>query len=558
MAQRKIILLLSGEIASGKTTLADKLKEAFNFHVFKTRNAIKDLGRKELKGAEPERTFLQQFGTSLDKKDEGKWVLNYFQNQLNFSFDATPLNVIDAIRIKEQIEHFRKAYSFSVVHIHLTASAKVLQKRFMERPEVNHLSREQAREKYHEAKRDPTEHRVNLLAKDADLTIDTERCSKEDVFYRAASFLRLLAPTNNNLVDVIVGGQFGSEGKGQIAAHIAPDYDCLVRVGGPNAGHTVYEEVSEEPTKHVFHLLPSGSHRNRNAKILLGPGAVINEDTLLSEIRKYNIVDEFKDEFNNSRLVIDENAIIISQQDIDAEQKIAEKISSTGQGVGAATANNLFNARLNASDKHKAKHSKKLKPFIGSTFNVLEGMYRNNKRILLEGTQGTGLSLHHGLYPHVTSRDTTVAGCLSEAGISPKRVNRIIMVTRTYPIRVGGKSGDFLSHELDMHIIAKRSGKDGNDLIKKEKTTTTGKNRRIAEFSWSLFRKACELNSPSDIALTFTDYISIANENARRYDQLSEETQQFIQELETCSGVKVSLIATGFDYRAVLDRRNWK
>lgn len=556
MAQRKIILLLSGEIASGKTTLAGELKKAFDFHSFKTRNALIDLGNKALKGAEPSRTFLQQFGTSLDKKDEGKWVLDYFQNDLNFSFDKTPQYVVDAIRIKSQIDHFRKAYSFSVVHIHLTASAKVLQKRFMERPEVSELSREQAREKYHEAKADPTEHRVHLLAKDADLTIDTERCSIEDVFYRAAGFLRLLAPTNNNLVDVIVGGQFGSEGKGQVAAHIAPDYDCLVRVGGPNAGHTVYEEVFGGPTKHVFHLLPSGSHRNQKAKILLGPGTVINEDTLLGEIKKYNIVDELNK--NNSRLIIDPNAIIISQADIDAEQKIAEKISSTGQGVGAATAYNLFNGRLNASDKHKAKHSKKLKPYLGSTFDVLEGMYRNNKRILLEGTQGTGLSLHHGLYPHVTSRDTTVAGCLSEAGISPKRVNRIIMVTRTYPIRVGGKSGDFLSHELDMHIIAKRSGKDANDLIKKEKTTTTGKNRRIAEFSWSLFRKACELNSPTDIALTFTDYISKENEDARRYDQLSKETQQFIQELETCSGVKVSLIATGFDYRAVLDRRNWK
>ena len=155
------------------------------------------------------------------------------------------------------------------------------------------------------------------------------------------------------------------------------------------------------------------------------------------------------------------------------------------------------------------------------------------------------------------SRDTSVSGCLSEAGISPKRVRKIIMVTRTYPIRVGGSSGPFLSTELTMQTIAERSGKNAEDLVKKEITTTTKKNRRIAEFSWSLFRKACELNSPTDIALTFTDYISTANEKARRYEKLTDETRRFIDEIERCSGVKVSLIGTTFDYRAVIDRRNW-
>ena len=131
------------------------------------------------------------------------------------------------------------------------------------------------------------------------------------------------------------------------------------------------------------------------------------------------------------------------------------------------------------------------------------------------------------------------------------------MVARTYPIRVGGNSGEFLSIEINMDIIAARSGKDAAELKKMEKTTTTGKDRRIAEFSWKLFRKACELNSPTDIAVTFVDYHSIQNEKARRYDQLTSETRQFIEELERCSGVKVSLISTCFDYRAIIDRRNW-
>lgn len=547
MGERKIILLLSGEIGSGKSTLSQNLEERFEFNVLRTRAAIKELGKRHLKGAIPDRTFLQEFGAALDEKESGKWVLNFFQDEFKLSLQNDRLFIIDSVRIAKQIEHFRKAYSFIVYHIHFIASPKLLKSRYMQRDEIKNLSKKDAEVKYEKAKSDSTEQQVNSLADDADLTIDTELSTAEDVLIRVASFLKLLAPTKNRLVDVLVGGQFGSEGKGQVAAHIAPEYDCLVRIGGPNAGHTVYEE----PTKHVFHLLPSGCHRNPRAKLLLGPGTVINVDKLLEEIQKYKVVDEF-----SKRLIIDENAIVISQADIDEEQKVKDIISSTGQGVGAATAVNIM-ARLWKSDSHKAKNNDKLKPFIGSTFEELENLYRENKKVLLEGTQGTGLSIHHGLYPHVTSRDTTVSGCLSEAGISPKRVNRIIMVARTYPIRVGGTSGDFLSNEINMETIADRSGLKVEVLKQREKTTTTGKPRRIAEFSWTLFRKACELNSPTDIALTFVDYFSKENEKARRYDQLTPETRQFIEELERCSGVKVSLISTCFDYRAIIDRRNW-
>lgn len=105
--------------------------------------------------------------------------------------------------------------------------------------------------------------------------------------------------------------------------------------------------------------------------------------------------------------------------------------------------------------------------------------------------------------------------------------------------------------------IAERSGITIEELLKSEKTTTTKKQRRVAEFSFGAFRKACELNSPTDIALTFSDYIDIKNRDARRYDQLTSNTTKFIEEIERCSGVPVSLITTHFGFRAVLDRRNW-
>ena len=500
----------------------------------------------KLNGNAPKRESLQRLGEQLDQEGGGRWVLDYFQHLFQADFDQFNFYLVDSVRILKQVQHLREAYSYNVYHVHLQASPDSLEQRFFKRGEIKDLSQKSQKEKYEGYKADATEQQVNSLSDEADLVINTDKCNEQDVFVRVASFLRLLPPTHNELVDVIVGGQFGSEGKGQIAAHISPEYDCLMRVGGPNAGHTVFEK----PFNHVFHLLPSGTYRAPNTKLLIGPGAVLNIDKILDEIRAFGI--------EKDRLVIDENAVIISNEDIETETKVKEIISSTAQGVGAATAKNII-SRLYGDDKHKAKHFvKELRPYLGSTADELERLYQLGKKILLEGTQGTGLSLYHGLYPHVTSRDTTVSGCLSEAGISPKRVRKIIMVTRTYPIRVGGESGPFNSQEIDMQTVAERSGKDAAELTRKEITTTTKKNRRIAEFSWSLFRKACELNSPTDIALTFTDYISSENERARSYGSLTDATRHFIEEIERCSGVKVSLIGTTFDYRSVIDRRNWK
>lgn len=546
MGDRKVIVVLTGEIATGKSTLAQKLVQVFGFKHCKTKEGLAFLAEKKLDGKTPDRDFLQKHGEYLDTTEEGKWVLEYFQHLFHKDFEKSNLYIIDSARILKQIQHVREAYSYFVFHIHLEASKSSLEERFYARGEIKELPANEQKEKYQRYKSDPTEQQVNTLKDEADLVIDTDMCNAEDVFIRVASFFNLLPSTSNELVDVIVGGQFGSEGKGQIAAHISPEYDCLMRVGGPNAGHTVFQK----PHNHVFHLLPSGTYRSPNSKLLIGPGAVLNLEKLLEEIRTFSI--------EKGRLVIDRNAVIISQKDIDAEQKVKEKISSTGQGVGFATATNII-ARLYGDDAHKAKHfEKELRSFLGWTGEELERLYSQGKKILLEGTQGTGLSLHHGLYPHVTSRDTTASGCLSEAGISPRRLRKIVMVTRRYPIRVGGESGPFLSNEITMEIVAERSGKKADDLLRKEITTTTKKKRRIAEFSWPLFRKACELNSPTDVALTFTDYISIANERARRYENLTDDTRRFIDEIERCAGVPVSLIGTTFDYRAVIDRRNWK
>ncbi len=168
------------------------------------------------------------------------------------------------------------------------------------------------------------------------------------------------------------------------------------------------------------------------------------------------------------------------------------------------------------------------------------------QRILLEGTQGTGLSLHHGDYPHVTTRDTSVSGCLADAGIAPSNVRKIIMVCRTYPIRVGGPSGP-MAHEVDMPEIHRRSGIPLEELEKNERPTTTNRPRRIAEFDWVQFRDSVQLNGPTDIALTFVDYFDVGNRRVFRFEQLSQETISFVEEIERISGRPVSLLSTNFN-----------
>jgi adenylosuccinate synthase len=352
--------------------------------------------------------------------------------------------------------------------------------------------------------------------------IDTQRNSPPDVLVRAAGRLGLYGRSVDRLVDVLIGGEYGSEGKGHVASYLAPEYGYLVRVGGPNAGHKVFEV----PVPYTFHQLPSGT-RCSEAKLILGPGAVLSVKQVMQEIADCEI--------GTDRLFIDPQSLIIEDADVAAEARLVAQIGSTGQAL-------------------------ELAPFIRPTLDVLEDAFSRGERVLLEGTQGTGLSLHHGLYPHVTSRETSGSGCLAEAGIAPTRVRRTIMVMRTYPIRVqspAGATSGHMENELDWETISERSGVPIEELTVTELTSTTKKKRRVAEFDWTLLRKAASLNGPTDIALTFADYITIKNRDARRFEQLSLETLRFVEEVERVAGAPVSLITTKFDYRSIIDRRAW-
>ncbi|WP_246810129.1 adenylosuccinate synthetase [Methyloligella sp. GL2] len=504
----------------------------------------KELILKKAPKTKPARRALQLAGQRLDNADGGAWVGEALQRVVDISSKGqTPkgLYVVDSVRIPGQIAAIRKAYGAEVHHIHLTATPKELRRRYgcRQREEDETVG-------YDALKRNRTEREIEKLADIADVVVATDKCSEEAVLVRATALLNLYPRSNDALVDVLIGGQYGSEGKGNIVGHIAPEYDLLIRVGGPNAGHQVYAE----PDPEKYYHLPSGTRRAPNAQLLLGPGAVIFPPKLLEEIAAHKI--------STDRLTIDAQAMIITDDDQKEEEKRFKSISSTAQGVGIASARKMTGRSAYKEKKAQflAKDCPDLKPYIGNARKVIADAIVEGKRILLEGTQGTSLSLHHGQYPHVTTRDTTVSGCLADAGIAPSNVRKVIMVCRTYPIRVGGPSGE-MAYELTMEDIHKRSGIPLDQLKRTETTTTTNRERRIAEFDWVQFKDSVQLNGPTDIALTFVDYFDFKNREAYRFEQLTPETISFVEEIERVSGRPVSLLSTDFNWRNIIDRRAW-
>ncbi len=336
----------------------------------------------------------------------------------------------------------------------------------------------------------------------------------------------------NKNVDVLVDSATGSSGKGGICAKIAGDYTCLVRCGGANAGHSV---ITPDGRKVVFHMLPSASLHNLTADIVLGPAAIIHPQHFLEEIGKTGV--------NPGRISIDPQAIIVTEADIEFEKKHWALLGSTCQGVGAATINKLM--RTAHKEPLLAKDCPALAQFIKPALEVYA--LHENGMTLCEGTQGSLLSLHHGFYPYVTTRDTCASGQLSDAGLPPTRVRKVFMVTRSMPIRVknpgmedigqdGGYSGP-MAQETTWEEVSKRSGIPLETLLKNELTSTTKRLRRVGEFSDAEFVKACELNGPTDICLTFGDYI------APRGDK---KIADFVEHLERISGAPVTMISHGF------------
>jgi len=327
---------------------------------------------------------------------------------------------------------------------------------------------------------------------------------------------------------VVVGGQFGSEGKGKISSFITQkeNIDICVRCGGPNSGHCFTDNYG---VNHVLRQIPSGILR-LNSRLLIPSGGLIDIDVLVAELNLLKLGPE--------RVGIDANAMIIQPQDIRDENDLNMRtnISSTLCGVGAAVSRKI----LRGNDIILAKDIPEIKSFIVDASKEINTGIDDGKNILVEGTQGFGLSLYHGgFYPKATSRDTSASGCISECGISPLLVNEIVMVLRTFPIRVAGQQAVPLYNEIDWETLQEESGYSHSI---KEYTTVTKKLRRVGRFDYELLKRAIEINRPTKLAINFVDYLDCENINAKRFDDLTDKTKFFIWDIEHRFGIPVSYI----------------
>ncbi len=345
---------------------------------------------------------------------------------------------------------------------------------------------------------------------------------------------------------VVVGGQYGSEGKGKVSAFITKqeNIDICVRCGGPNSGHSFVDQSGKNI---VLRQLPTG-FVNPRTRLLIPAGALIDPAVLKQEIELLSLP--------ISRIGIDKKSFIISEDDRQQEQRLGlrERLSSTLCGVGAAHARRV----LRGEDARLAADVIGDHPWLGKYLTDVSDEVNTaldgEKRVLIEGTQGFGLSLYHSEhYPKTTSRDTTAASFLSEVGVSPRLVTEIVVVLRTFPIRVAGPQAGPLKDEISWERLQRESA---YPRPIEERTSVTNKVRRVGRFDWELAKSATRANRPTQVAINGLDYLDYQNFGINEYGQLSEGARSFVDELERNVEAPVQYLGVGPSLEQVISPRN--
>ena len=329
-------------------------------------------------------------------------------------------------------------------------------------------------------------------------------------------------------VTIVVGGQFGSEGKGKVAHYLARTQGAaaVVRVGGSNSGHT---SMGVDGDREVFRQLPTAALET-DVQCVLPPGSYVDVDVLLEEVARIRLPAE--------RLAIDPAAMIVTDADRRAERNsdLWKRIGSTCSGTGAAVKRRIDRR----SEGDLAGAHPLLRPYMRQTRELLRQHIDSGRQVIVEGTQGFGLSLLHGPhFPKATARDTTAAGALSETGLSPLDVDEVVLVLRAFPIRVAGDSGPFGAPEIDWDTIARESGHIGSIA---EITSVTKRVRRVARFDPWLVRQAIAANNPSSIVLNHVDHV-----DAEARDDLTPRALAFVAGVSTSIGRRVDYVGLGPD-----------
>ncbi|MEP0813776.1 MAG: adenylosuccinate synthase [bacterium] len=333
-------------------------------------------------------------------------------------------------------------------------------------------------------------------------------------------------------VVVVVGAQWGDEGKGKITHLLAPRFDAVVRYqGGSNAGHT----VKAGGKTYKFHLLPSGI-LYKDKICILGAGVVVDPITLSQEIATLEEMGEFA-----GALFVSSDAHLVApyHKTLDAleEKRLGKSaIGTTGHGIGPAYSDKYLRIGLKAGDlldldllRAKVKYAvetknalmaalynappfsadeqfellregaKKIAPFVANTTPIIRDLLASGKELLLEGAQGTLLDIDYGTYPFVTSSHPVTAGACLGTGIAPNKISRVIAVSKAYATRVG--NGSFPTEQLN-------SAGDAMREAGREYGTTTGRKRRCGWLDLVLLKYAIMINGATELALTKIDVLN--------------------------------------------------
>jgi adenylosuccinate synthase len=302
-------------------------------------------------------------------------------------------------------------------------------------------------------------------------------------------------------IDIVVGGAFGDEGKGQICAHLVKDgmnrecpYFFSVRVSGSNAEHRF---ETPDGARHTGRVLPVAGWVDPSIKMVLGAGHVIKLPSIFSEIGELERLHGSL----SGRLFIDAQAGVI-QPEHTHEGKATAWRGSTHQGSGQAAAHKV----LRDGKFTLAKDCPGLFEYVHhNTPMLMKEWMEDGVSGILEGAQGALLSLNHGYYPFCTSKDVTPAGLLAEAGIPTSRVRNTWAVYRAVPMRVPGNSGPSEGRELRWEELELSVGEIPEEA---KVQTDSGNKERVFLWSWPEFRKSVALIGPTHIALTFADWWS--------------------------------------------------
>jgi adenylosuccinate synthase len=333
-------------------------------------------------------------------------------------------------------------------------------------------------------------------------------------------------------ISVVVGGQFGSEGKGKTALEIVRrdrSVAAAVRVGGTNSGHTA---IGNGGRRYALRQLPAAAV-DRSVRVILPPGSYVDIGIFREEMERLELGPDQVAVSPMARIITEEHKSW--ERAADLGRTIGSTQSGTGAAVMAMTARSAAQLPLQSV---QAEEVPELQDYLADTGWELRRMLDAGKRVVVEGTQGFGLSLlQGGFWPKATSRDTTAAAFLAEAGLSPLDVDDVTLVIRCHPIRVAGDSGPLPGQTSWEHIAAEAG--IAEDI--RESTTVTRRLRRVGRFDPEIVRRAIQANQPTRIVLNHLDYVDLRV----RDRSLTAKAQAFVETIEEGIGHRVDWLGIG-------------